>query len=117
VDAAEAPVKKGRRRPSARKDEAALAPAEPMVEVAAEEVVAKPKRTRKKVVPAEAVAEPAVEVAESEPALEEKPKRRSRAKAAEASTPTDVQVETILAEGDDGKPRRGWWQRTFGADE
>jgi ribonuclease E len=112
VDAPEAPVKKGRRRPSARKDEvAASAAAESVVEVAAQEAPEKPKRTRKKVAPAEAVVEDAA------PITEEKPKRRSRAKAAQANASADVQLETVLAEDDDGKPRRGWWQRTFGADE
>ena len=121
---AEVPVKKGRRRPSARKDEAAPAVVEPLAEVvvdgvADEEAPAKPKRSRKKAVPAEAVLEPAVEAAapEAPVVVEEKPKRRSRAKAAEASPPVDVQVETVLADDNDGKPRRGWWQRTFGADE
>lgn len=121
---AEAPVKKGRRRPSARKDEAAPAVVEPVAEVvvdsvADEEAPAKPKRSRKKAVPAEAVVEPAVESAapEAPVVVEEKPKRRSRAKAAEASLPVDVQVETVLTDDNDGKPRRGWWQRTFGADE
>ena len=121
---AEVPVKKGRRRPSARKDEAAPAVVEPVAEVvvdgvADEEAPAKPKRSRKKAVPAEAAAEPAVESAapEAPVVVEEKPKRRSRAKAAEASPPVDVQVETVLADDNDGKPRRGWWQRTFGADE
>jgi len=121
---AEVPVKKGRRRPSARKDEAVPAMVEPVAEVvvdvvADEEAPAKPKRSRKKAVPAEAAVEPAVETAapEAPVVVEEKPKRRSRAKAAEASPPVDVQIETVMADDDDGKPRRGWWQRTFGADE
>ncbi len=127
-EAIEEPVKKGRRRPSARKVDADVAPAvaEPMLEApaaAAEEAAPeKPKRTRKKVAPSEATEESVTQVAASEPAPEEKPKRRSRAKASEASPAPEVlsapeKVETAAAEEGDGKPRRGWWQRTFGADE
>lgn len=117
VEASEAPAKKSRRRPSARKDEPAEAdapPAEPVaIAVAIEEAPAKPKRTRKKAVTAEAA---------PEAAPEEKPKRRSRAKAVEASAtepaaPSPETAEPVLAEAEDAKPKRGWWQRTFGADE
>ena len=123
AEATEEPVKKGRRRPSARKDEALPVAAEPEAEVVvADEASAKPKRTRKKAAPAEDVAVPAVEIAVIEIAPEEKPKRRSRAKASEASTPAEVLNapeigEPAVTEEGDGKPRRGWWQRTFGADE
>jgi len=64
---------------------------------------------------------PAPEVAEPEPAAEEKPKRRSRAKPkaeepveakAPASPPEPSNDEA--AEEETGKPRSGWWQRTFG---
>jgi ribonuclease E len=125
AETAEEPVKKGRRRPSARKTDTDAAPPAPevqSVEVVEAEVPAKPKRTRKKVSPAEELAEPVVAVAVTEAAPEEKPKHRSRAKAAEASPVVEVisapeQAETAVVEPADKKPRRGWWQRTFGADE
>lgn len=102
-------------------------------EVVAEESVAKPRRPRRKKADAEsaaaeaevvvaAVAEPEVE---AEPAAV-KPKRRSRAKAATSAVESSidapvaeaesVQQETVAEEtNEDGSPRRGWWQRTFGA--
>ncbi|WCP13962.1 Ribonuclease E [Sphingobium sp. AntQ-1] len=112
------------------------------VEAVAEEVPAKPKRPRrKKPVAAEAdvVAEEAAPVAEA-PVAEEapaKPKRPRRKKAvvaeaeaedaapaveaaAEAAAPQTPVAETADAGngedgvGEDGEPRRGWWQRTFG---
>jgi ribonuclease E len=119
----EEPVKKGRRRPSARKDEVSQAAAEPVIEVAIDEPApAKPKRTRKKAVSAEPAVEVAAPVAVAETLPEEKPKRRSRAKASEASPSPEVlsapeKLESAMAEEADAKPRRGWWQRTFGADE
>ncbi|WP_423606898.1 Rne/Rng family ribonuclease [Sphingomonas sp. MS122] len=112
-------------------EEAGIA-AEPQPEV---DAPAKPKRTRRKKADADAV-QPEVEapVAEAapEPAPEPeaeapaKPKRRSRAKAAVAEpVAQDLEpaaaAEAAAAEGDpegepgDGSPRRGWWQRTFGA--
>ena len=114
----------------------AEAPAEPAPEPVAEEAApAKPKRTRRKKAEAvEAEAAPAVEapaepapapVAEAAPA---KPKRtRKKAVAAEAAAapaaePVPVAQDTAPveaaeddAESEDGTPRRGWWQRTFGA--
>jgi ribonuclease E len=107
---------KGRRRPRARRKEEA--PAE------AAEAPAAP----------EPEAEPApAPVAEPEPAAEEppaKPKRTRRKKAVEAEAPAETPAPepandretdaagTEAAEadaGDAGGPRRGWWQRTFGA--
>lgn len=95
----------------------------------AEEAPAKPKRTRRKKADVEVEAEaPAAEpVPEpvAEPVAGEapaKPKRRSRAKApvaqdlepAAADEPVPAEGEET-AVGEDGEPRRGWWQRTFGA--
>jgi len=133
----EAPAKPKRRsRKKAAEAEVEAPAAEPVVEVAAEavtveaepEAAAKPKRSRRKKADAEApVAEaaPAVVDAAPEPVAEEasaKPKRRSRAKApvAQDLEPTAA-AEPVPADGDaeamgeDGEPRRGWWQRTFGA--
>ncbi|NLR38242.1 ribonuclease E/G [Novosphingobium sp. ERW19] len=119
--------------------EAALAAEEapvaaPAVEEAAAPAPEKPKRTRKKKVEAapEAPA-PEAEAAPSEaPAAEaevpaEKPKRTRRKKAdavaSEAAPAETVSAEAPAAEdaaseaeaGEQSAPRRGWWQRTFGA--
>lgn len=108
---------------------------------ATDEAPAKPKRTRRKKADVEAVAEAApaeAPVAEAEPAPAEeapKPKRRSRAKAATtteaapvaqdlapapaeaAPVAPEAPADDAVAEGEaeGGEPRRGWWQRTFGA--
>jgi len=123
-DAAEAPVS----------DVAEVAEAAP--EPAAEEAPAKPKRTRRKKAEAvEAEGAPAVEAPVAptpEPVAEEapaKPKhtRRKKAEAVEVETAPAIEVPVAQdtapveagegEEGDneDGTPRRGWWQRTFGA--
>nr|WP_232307077.1 ribonuclease E/G [Sphingomonas sp. Y57] len=151
------PAPKTRRRPRARKADAApaeaveavQAPAEEAAPVAAEpeaepvvEEAPKPRRggRRKKAeVEAEAAAAPApVEVApveaapaepEAEPAAEAAPKRRTRSRAKAAAAAPAETVEAVAetaepaaeaasaeeAEEEGGSPRRGWWQRTFGA--
>jgi ribonuclease E len=133
--AEEAPAKAKRapRRKKADAVEAAEvaveAPAEPAIEPVAEEAPAKAKRAprRKK-----AEAEAPVEVVAEEAAA--KPKRAPRRKKAEASaapgeatvaaaepeatsaeTPGDEAAPTDAQSEADGSPRRGWWQRTFGA--
>jgi ribonuclease E len=140
----EAP-KKGRRRPRARAAdavEAVVAPApepEPVADVAPEPA-AKPKRSRKKAVSEEAPVAAAVEptpVAASEPVAEEapaeKPKAKGRAprrKAADVAAEAAPEAPAIPLKADSGapadedadpgeagSPRRGWWQRTFGAGE
>jgi ribonuclease E len=141
VVAEEAP-KKGRRRPRARKDEAAAevtkaevvvveAEAEPQPEPVAE----KPKRSRRKAAapveaaPVEAVAAPVAVEAEEAPA---KPKRTRKPAAAKAALAAEApSVEEVVGEAvpltspanDENEsaetaaePRRGWWQRTFGAE-
>ncbi|MDB5686771.1 MAG: ribonuclease, partial [Rhizorhabdus sp.] len=100
-------------------------------------VAKKPRAPRRKKADAEAPAvaeapapEPVVEAqAVEEVAVEEpapKPKRRSRAKAA-TSTPVETSIDAPVADAEPeassdasgtdeaGSPRRGWWQRTFGA--
>jgi ribonuclease E len=138
--AAEAePPRKARRRPRARKgDEASVVTAapeaapEPEPEAAPEpepapepEAAEKPKRGRRKKAEAapapEAAAEPAP--AEEAPAeapppaaandAEPAPKGR-RKKAAPAPAPAP-EPEAGAEEEGEGGPRRGWWQRTFGA--
>ncbi len=115
----EAPARKTRKRPGARKVEAeAVVEAAPaaVVDVIAE-APAKPTRGRKKAV-AETVAE-VVETAEAAPSPEpaEKPKRKSRAKvAAEAAEPVAALAEPVADAEPDAAPRKGWWSRTFGAE-
>jgi ribonuclease E len=117
------PAKKGRRRPRARKrDEAQAAgkAAEAAPEVAPEasaEAAAEPEATapkakaprarrsrRKAAEPAPADAAP---TAANDSAPESAPAGPSR-----DSEPVDAEGGE---EGPDGEPRRGWWQRTFGA--
>ena len=118
--AEEAP-KKSRRRPAKAKAEPesapaeAAAPAEPIV--TAEAPAEKPKRTRKKAEPkAEAVPEAAPAEAATVDAPAEKPKRarKPKAEAAQAAPAEAQTAEAEMAEAEDGTPRRGWWQRTFG---
>ena len=121
----EAAPKKRSRRKVVAADVVEEAPAEAPVEAAAEETP-KPKRSRRKLAeaPAEAAEVEATEVA-SEPAPA-KPARSRRKKAVtddggDVAVPSEDQpvrvVENASAGNDDaedGNPRRGWWQRTFG---
>ena len=108
--AEEAPAKPKRTRrkkadPTA--EEAAAAEAAPETP-AAEEAPAKPKRTRRK--KADAVVEEVV-VAEAAPSVE----TPSEAVSSETTETVTMDGEAEAnGEGDDGTPRRGWWQRTFG---
>jgi len=121
---AEAPA--GDAAPEAPAAEAEAAPAKPKrvrkkkvaepVEEApaaeAEAAPAKPKRVRKK-----KVAEPAVEAPAGEPAVSEAPVAPAQAAPTEAA-PSESAAENGPEDdnADDGSaPRRGWWQRTFGA--
>jgi ribonuclease E len=118
---AEEPAKKGRRRPRARKrgepadvtaePEAPPAPAPaPEPEPAAEaEAKPKPPRGRRKKAEAAPVEEapPPAAANDSEPAP--KPRRRKPAAKPAPVAPDGEEVDA------DGEPRRGWWQRTFGA--
>jgi len=108
--------------------------AEPVAEAApapqAEaEAPAKPKRSRKKAVEAAPDVPTAAEApaAPAEPEAAPAPRRRRTTKVA-AAVPTlaaaEAAAEPVAAEGvepesgetnADGTPRRGWWQRTFGA--
>ncbi|HYI39491.1 MAG TPA: ribonuclease E/G [Allosphingosinicella sp.] len=119
----EAPAKAAEAAPEPEAPEAPAAEAEPApvaepTPAAEDEKPAKPKRTRrKKAVEAEAPAEaPAPEAAndreETAPKAPAKARATKAAKAAEAAE-AEVEPEAEAAEG--GEPRRGWWQRTFGA--
>ena len=137
---AEEPARKSRRRPRARKrDEGAvtetvaadisravaevppeLAPeASPPVaaateaEAAEETAPAKPKRTRRKR-PAEVDAAASETPTPSAANDQEAAPRRGRRKAA-AAPPEAVSDDSDEGPGEEGSPRRGWWQRTFGA--
>ena len=130
--------------PAAVEAEAPAEPENP-APAAAEEPASKPKRSRKKApAPVEVAAEPepvAESVEEAAPAVEApaKPKRtRKKATPADAESPAtapaaandaDETAAAVDADGaapadeaadeaagdGDGTPRRGWWQRTFGA--
>ncbi|HEX7877087.1 MAG TPA: ribonuclease E/G [Sphingobium sp.] len=139
---AEEEAPKTRRRPRARKAKEAAEPvvetSEAPVEAPAEEAPAKPKRARRKKADVEAeapVEAPAVAEAEA-PAKPKRPRRKKADAAAEAapaaeSAPAEAEAvtrqvgadvtEAVALDGadtaeadDDGTPRRGWWQRTFG---
>jgi len=135
--AEEAPAKPKRTRRKkaevSEPDAAAVAEATPAAAEeaapAAEEAPAKPKRTRKKAVAAELEAAPAAAEPASAPEDQPAKPKRSRKKAAPAAAAEDEAAATpatstapaaeAAAEGEteldeDGTPRRGWWQRTFG---
>jgi len=76
----------------------------------AEEPPAKPKRTRRR-----KVAEPAPEASD---AAKDGEADTAAPADAPAAVPEAAKAETVDADGDadaDESPRRGWWQRTFGA--
>jgi ribonuclease E len=89
----------------------------PIAEIeAAPEAKPKPKRTRKKKAEAEEPAPPEAPPAETaDEAVEAKPKRRTR-KAKAEEPKAEVPSADNDSNGDEtpGKPRSGWWQRTFG---
>ncbi|MXO59548.1 Rne/Rng family ribonuclease [Altererythrobacter salegens] len=128
----EKPKRRSRRKKPAESEADAAEPAAEAVAEPPEDVAAdapKPKRTRRK--KAEVEAEAAVEP-EAEPVAEEAPKpKRARKKKvepkAEAETAQVDEEHSPAPEAandanggaeegleDDGTPRRGWWQRTFG---
>jgi ribonuclease E len=107
--------------------EAVVAEAPPAEAAAiAEEPPAKPKRTRrKKAVEPQADAAEAAESAPPQPANDPapaKPERAQKAATARTARPDapeapvlDRQDDVDADDGSSGPPRRGWWQRTFGA--
>ncbi|MEA3012023.1 MAG: ribonuclease [Sphingomonadales bacterium] len=136
------PARKTRRRPRARKRDETIeveaAPAEtpaepesaPAPAPAAEEEAPKPKpprgRRKKAEAPVEAPVEAAVDtqVAETptpEAANDAAPPKRRRAKAAPKAVKAEAEAGAEAGDqgeegvNEDGSPRRGWWQRTFGA--
>ena len=128
----EAPAKPKRTRRKKADAEAAPAEAAPAaVEAPAEEAPAKPKRTRRKKADVEAEAAPvAVEAPAEEAPAKPKRTRRKKADAVAEAAPEAPAVEAPVAQeasaaeepaaeaqtpAEEGQPRRGWWQRTFGA--
>jgi ribonuclease E len=111
---------KGRRRPRARRKDEAPAQA---VEAAAEPEAPEAQAPAAEAEPAP-VAEAAAAAEEEKPA---KPKRTRRKKAAEAEAPAEAPAPEAANDregeaaaepaesAEAGEPRRGWWQRTFGA--
>ncbi|WP_341713749.1 ribonuclease E/G [Erythrobacter sp.] len=118
-DAPKPKAKRARKKKVEETPVEAEAPAEAEAEApVAEEPAPKPKRTRKKKVAEEALVEAPVDAAPEPEAP--KPKRTRKKKveaeveaAAEPEASVPAAQEAASAEGDD-KPRRGWWQRTFG---
>jgi ribonuclease E len=91
----------------------APAPVETATPAPAEEASAKPKRTRRR-----KAAEPAAEAAPeaAAPAAEAAPEPAAQPEAAPADTDGDAAQGDASSEATEGStPRRGWWQRTFGA--
>ena len=102
--AEEAPAEKPKRTRRKKADLVAEAEAEaeaPPAPAAEEAPAEKPKRTRRK--KADVAAEAETDVAPAEPEAPATPPAAAQAKAGDAG-------ETAI-----GEPRRGWWQRTFGA--
>jgi ribonuclease E len=71
--------------------------------------------------PAPAEAQPAETAEDAAPEAPAKPKRKPRAKKAETAVEAPAEAADTAADaandeeiGEDGEPRRGWWQRTFG---
>ncbi len=89
-------------------EKVAEAEAEPEVE-APKKAAAKP-RGRKKVVAAEPEAVAETATASDAP----KPKSRARKSAAKPAETGGDSVADDAGQNEDGSPRRGWWQRTFG---
>ena len=131
ADAEEAPAKPKRSR--RKKADADSEPVNKTVaekpaaaDVVVDETPAKPKRARKPKAGAVAADAPAEAPAEAkvtepaptaEPAPAEEPAakpKRTRKKAATAEPALTAEAELAAGEADDGQPRRGWWQRTFG---
>ncbi|RXZ32218.1 ribonuclease E/G [Sphingomonas desiccabilis] len=113
--AEEAPKpKRTRRRKVAEPAAEAEAPVEAAPPAPAEEAPAKPKRTRRRKV-AEPAAEAAPEAEAAAPAAEPAPPA-AQPEAAPADTDADAAQDDASPEAPEGAtPRRGWWQRTFGA--
>ena len=98
--------------------------AEAPAEAPAEEAKPKPKRTRRKKVEVAPEAEAPVTEAEAAaaeagtvdaaPSGEEAPAAAAE-ESGEVSTPSEESSAEGDAEEEGGEPRRGWWQRTFGA--
>ncbi|HEX8669571.1 MAG TPA: ribonuclease E/G [Allosphingosinicella sp.] len=121
------PAPKSRRRPRARKKdeaapalveaatpaEAAPAPAEPEPQPAAEavpEAEAKPKRRRRTAAAADAAPSEASPAPAAEAPAPQAANDADVAEAGEAAPAPEAEQPA-----DTGPPRRGWWQRTFGA--
>jgi ribonuclease E len=136
--AAEAPAPKRSRRRKAESESVAEPVAEAVVEAAPEPVAEEapaPKRKRRgkadveaeaaapvETAPEPAAAEPKAE-AEAEAPAPKKPRGRKAAPKAEAASAPESLSEAVEQDlapeggetGDGQSPRRGWWQRTFGA--
>lgn len=114
VEAVEAPAKPARTRRN-KADVAAEAVVDaPVAETVVEavEAPAKPKRVRRTKVEA-AVAAPAAQVSVEAPTEDASPPAPAIAASASVQ-PSPVSVNDTETSEEEGEPRRGWWQRTFG---
>jgi len=121
-EAEEAPQAKPKRTRKKKADAGTEAPAGETAAAAAEaqeEAPAKPKRTRRKKVDAPAeTAETEAPAPAREPEVIRPPAAQVREEANAESANAAMAPEGEAGdtdEADDGTPRRGWWQRTFGA--
>ncbi len=77
---------------------------------------AKPKRSRRKAaVSVEPVATAEAAIVAPSPAAESEAVTASAVADEAQPSGGDEGAEVVAQDGDDGEPRRGWWQRTFGA--
>ena len=116
IEAPEDKPKRPRRRTGKAAANAAPVDTTPVIEVVTEtEAPAeKPKRVRKAKVVAETVTPDVVPVAEDPPA---KPKRTRAKKEQAADAAPKPSLAADAAPAEDGPPRKGWWQRTFGNED
>ncbi|HEV2816651.1 MAG TPA: ribonuclease E/G [Allosphingosinicella sp.] len=109
--APEEPARKARRRPRARKAETAAPAPEAAPEPEAEAAPEPKKGGRRKKAEAAPAEDKVAPEAANDAGPAPKPRRR-KAAAKPAPAPEAAEGEETDA---DGEPRRGWWQRTFGA--
>ncbi len=115
-----APKRKPRRKPAAKAAAADAPEASEAPAAVAEEAAEAPKpkrRPRRKAEPAVALSDaPEALTADAVDATPSESKaKREKPAPVEATAETSADAETDAESDSDGTPRRGWWQRTFGA--
>ncbi len=116
IEAPEDKPKRPRRRTGKAAAVNAALDAAPVIDVVAvpEAPAEKPKRVRKAKVVVETVAPDVAPAAEDVPA---KPKRTRAKKEQAADAAPKPSLAADAAPAEDGSPRKGWWQRTFGNED